>query len=210
MIIVAWNGDLGDVVTNGDVFKKVLSVFITAAILKFGQGKWEACFDTQKKKVAFNLSGTSFSIYIFLLPNSAVLDIILSWKSQRSMSLHVKLRYVLKALSAAAWVIVLPVTYAYAWESNAPGIAQTIKGWFGGNSSSSPSLYFLAVLVYLAPNMLAAVLFLFPSIRRFLERSHYKVIMLMMWWSQVCWQLCCFRYFFFIFLLMWFMMHYLF
>lgn len=40
MIIVAWNGS-GDpsVIFNGDVFKKVLSVFITAAILKFGQGR---------------------------------------------------------------------------------------------------------------------------------------------------------------------------
>ncbi|MCH83222.1 callose synthase 3-like [Trifolium medium] len=40
MIIVAWNGT-GDpsAIFNGDVFKKALSVFITAAILKFGQGK---------------------------------------------------------------------------------------------------------------------------------------------------------------------------
>jgi hypothetical protein len=40
MIIIAWNGS-GDptVIFHGDVFKKVLSVFITAAILKFGQGR---------------------------------------------------------------------------------------------------------------------------------------------------------------------------
>jgi hypothetical protein len=40
MIIVAWNGS-GDptVIFHADVFKKVLSVFITAAILKLGQGK---------------------------------------------------------------------------------------------------------------------------------------------------------------------------
>ncbi|GAU12088.1 hypothetical protein TSUD_00540 [Trifolium subterraneum] len=40
MIIVAWNGP-GDpsAIFNGDVFKKALSVFITAAILKLGQGK---------------------------------------------------------------------------------------------------------------------------------------------------------------------------
>lgn len=39
MIIVAWNGD-GDpnVIFKMEVFKKVLSVFITAAILKLGQG----------------------------------------------------------------------------------------------------------------------------------------------------------------------------
>ncbi|KAK7856260.1 callose synthase 3 [Quercus suber] len=150
MIIVAWNGT-GEptAVFSSDVFKKVLSVFITAAILKLGQ---------------------------------AVLDVILGWKAQRSMSFHVKLRYIFKVVSAAAWVIVLPVTYAYTWE-NPPGFAQTIKSWFG-NNSSSPSLFILAVIMYLSPNMLAAILFLFPFIRRFLERSNYKIVMLMMWWSQ--------------------------
>ncbi|XP_039159176.1 callose synthase 3 [Eucalyptus grandis] len=150
MIIVAWNGS-GDptAVFTPDVFKKVLSIFITAAILKLGQ---------------------------------AVLDVILSWKAQQSMSYFVKLRYILKVVSAASWVIILPVTYAYTWE-NPPGFAQTIKSWFG-NGSKSPSLFILAVVVYLSPNMLAALLFLFPSVRRYLESSHYKIVTLMMWWSQ--------------------------
>lgn len=40
MTIVAWNGSgQPSAIFNGDVFKKVLSVFITAAILKLGQGK---------------------------------------------------------------------------------------------------------------------------------------------------------------------------
>lgn len=113
---------------------------------------------------------------------AAVLDFILSWKARRSMSVHVKLRYILKVLSAAAWVVILPITYAYTWE-NPPGFAQTIKSWFG-NNSKSPSLFILAITIYLSPNMLAAVLFLLPFIRRFLERSNYRVVMLMMWWSQ--------------------------
>lgn len=99
------------------------------------------------------------------------------------MSLHVKLRYILKVVSAAAWVIVLPITYAYSWK-NPPGFAQTIKDWFG-NSPSSPSLYIIAILVYLSPNMLSALLFLFPFIRRYLERSDYRIVRLIMWWSQV-------------------------
>ncbi|GLT82345.1 hypothetical protein SLE2022_007310 [Rubroshorea leprosula] len=150
MIIVASNGSgQPSAIFTGDVFKKVLSIFITAAILKLGQ---------------------------------AVLDVILNWKAQRSMSFYVKLRYILKVVSAAAWVIVLPVTYAYTWK-NPPGFAQTIKNWFG-NNSNSPSLFILAVVIYLAPNMLVAVLFLFPFIRRLLESSNYRIVMLMMWWSQ--------------------------
>ncbi|OVA03160.1 Glycosyl transferase [Macleaya cordata] len=150
MIIIAWNGS-GDpsAIFEADVFKKVLSVFITAAILKLG---------------------------------GAFLDIILSWKAMKSMSFQVKLRYILKFVSAAAWVIVLPVTYAYTWK-NPPGFAQAIRNWFG-NRNDSPTLYILAVVIYLSPNMLAAVLFLFPFIRRFLERSNYRIVMLMMWWSQ--------------------------
>ncbi|CAN6567391.1 unnamed protein product [Malus baccata var. baccata] len=150
MIIVAWNGsgDLGSMF-EGDVFKKVLSIFITAAILKLAQ---------------------------------AVLDLILSWKARQSMSVFVKLRYVLKAVSAAAWVIVLPVTYAFSWK-DPTGFARTIKSWFG-NGPSSNSLFILAVVIYLSPNMLSGLLFMFPFIRRFLERSNLKLVMLMMWWSQ--------------------------
>lgn len=150
MIIIAWNGS-GQLssIFEGDVFKKVMSIFITAAILKLAQ---------------------------------AVLDIIMSWKSRHSMSFYVKLRYVFKAVVAAAWVVVLPVTYAYSWK-NPPEFAQTIKNWFG-NGSSSPSLFIIAVLFYLSPNMLSALLFVFPFIRRYLERSDYKIVSLVMWWSQ--------------------------
>ena len=114
---------------------------------------------------------------------AAVLDIILSWKARHNMPIYVKLRYILKAVSAAAWVIVLPVTYAHSWKIP-PGFAQTIKTF--GNSPGSPSLFILAVLIYLSPNMLSTVLSLFPFIRRYLERSNNKIVMLMMWWSQVC------------------------
>ncbi|WCJ19020.1 glucan synthase-like 3 [Euphorbia peplus] len=150
MIILAWNGS-GDLssIFEGNAFKKVLSIFITSAILNFVQ---------------------------------AVGDVILSWKARQTMPYYVKLRYILKALSAAAWVIILPVTYAYSWK-DPPGFGQTIKRWFG-NSASSPSLFILAILIYLAPNMLSALLFLLPLIRRLLERSNYKIVMLMMWWSQ--------------------------
>nr|CAB3451615.1 unnamed protein product [Digitaria exilis] len=149
MIIIAWNGGTPSDIFDRGVFKQVLSIFITAAILKLGQ---------------------------------AILDIILSWKARRNMSLVVKLRYILKLLSAAAWVVILPVTYAYTWE-NPTGLARTIKSWLG-DGRNQPSLYILAVVVYLAPNMLSAMLFLFPVIRRALERSNLKLVTFMMWWSQ--------------------------
>ncbi|XP_072071701.1 callose synthase 3-like isoform X9 [Arachis hypogaea] len=151
MIVVAWNGsDDPFAVSYGDALR-VLTVFITAAILKLGQ---------------------------------AILDIILCWKAKQNMSLYVKLRYILKVVSAAAWVFVLSVTYACTWD-NPPGFAQTIRSWIG-NEASFPSLFILAIVIYLSPNMLAAVFFLFPSIYQFLERLNYRIVMLMIWWSQPC------------------------
>ncbi|KAK7374973.1 hypothetical protein VNO80_08417 [Phaseolus coccineus] len=75
---------------------------------------------------------------------------------------------ILKFGQAAAWVIVLSVTYSIT-RDNPPGFT---------------SLFILAVVVYLSPNMLAAIFFLFPFIRRHLERSNYRVMRQMLWWSQ--------------------------
>ncbi|KAJ8467932.1 hypothetical protein OPV22_030484 [Ensete ventricosum] len=124
MIILAWNGGSPSDIFDPAVFKKVLSIFISAAIMKLGH---------------------------------AILDTMLSWKARK-------------------------MTYAYTLESPT-GLGRIMKGWFG-NGQSQPSLYFLAVVIYLSPNMLTALLFLFPSLRRYLESSNYKIIMLMMWWSQ--------------------------
>jgi len=38
MIIIAWNGGTPGDIFDAGVFKKVLSIFVTAAILKLGQG----------------------------------------------------------------------------------------------------------------------------------------------------------------------------
>ncbi|XP_076942400.1 callose synthase 3-like [Bidens hawaiensis] len=129
MIIVAWNG-AGNWTTlfDYDVFKKVLSVFITASILNLGQ---------------------------------AVLDMALNWKARQYMALNVKLRYLLNAVSAATWVVILMVT-----------------------CSHSLSLFILAVIAYLSPNMFAAVLFLFPFIRRYLGSSDNRFLNIVMWWSE--------------------------
>lgn len=103
--------------------------------------------------------------------------------------MYVRLRYVLKVVSAAAWVVILPVSYAYSWK-DASGFAQTIKNWFG-KGAGSPSVFLVFVLIYLSPNMLSLLLFFSPFIRRSLERSDFKIVMLIMWWSQVC----CITYF---------------
>ena len=95
----------------------------------------------------------------------------------------VQLRYVLKFILAVLWMILLPITYVYIFE-NPTGIVGAIKNWFG-NGRSQPSLFIIAAVIYLLPNMLGAVLFVFPFLRRILEGSDYKLMRLIMWWSQV-------------------------
>ncbi|KAF3321080.1 callose synthase 3-like protein [Carex littledalei] len=150
MIILSFNGGSLGGLFDLTVIMKILSIFVTSAILNLGQ------------------SG---------------LHLVMNVKARKSMTFAVQLRYVLKVVSAAAWVIILPVTYAYTL-NNPMGFARTIKGWFGGGGKSHPSLYIVAVLVYLSPHFLSATLFLIPYLRIILESSHYRVIMLMMWWAQ--------------------------
>eukprot|EP00252_Welwitschia_mirabilis_P024085 TRINITY_DN6_c2_g1_i1.p1 TRINITY_DN6_c2_g1~~TRINITY_DN6_c2_g1_i1.p1 ORF type:complete len:1930 (-),score=301.24 TRINITY_DN6_c2_g1_i1:544-6333(-) len=151
MIILAWNGDhqlTG--IFEDTIFKKLLSIFITAALLQFVQ---------------------------------AVLDIIFTWKARKSLKGLDVLRYVLKVIVAAAWVIILPVCYAHTWH-NPTGIVKTIKSWVG-HRWQSPSLYISAVVLYLAPNVLGAIIFLFPMIRRSMENTNNRFFHILLWWSQV-------------------------
>lgn len=114
---------------------------------------------------------------------TATLDIIFNWKARRTMEFAVKLRYVLKFTMAALWVVLLLVTYAYTWE-NPTGIIRIIKSWFG-NGRNHPPLFVVSVVIYLSPSMLSAILFLLPCLSRSLESSDFKLVRLIMWWSQV-------------------------
>ncbi|KAF8404369.1 hypothetical protein HHK36_009252 [Tetracentron sinense] len=48
-----------------------------------------------------------------------------------------------------------------------------------------PPLYIMAVVIYLLPNLLAGVLFIFPMLRRWIENSDWHIIRFLLWWSQV-------------------------
>jgi len=149
MIIISWHGTGSPTeIFNGSVFKEVLSVFITASILKFLQ---------------------------------AILDIIFSWKARKSMKSREIVRYILKAVVAAAWVIILPACYVHTWE-NPTGLVKTVQNWASG--WNFPSLYILAVVIYLLPNALAAVLFMFPMLKRYIERSNWCICTTLTWWQQ--------------------------
>lgn len=149
MIIVAWHGN-GSLtgIFDEDVFKSILSIFITAAILNFLR---------------------------------AALDIILSLNAWMSLKFNQMLRYVLKFAVAAFWVVLMPVAYSRS-VNNPTGLVRFFRNL--GGSYQNQSLFYYCVAVYFLPNILAALVFIFPYLRKSLERSNWRIISLLMWWAQ--------------------------
>ncbi|GAB2285087.1 Callose synthase 7 [Dionaea muscipula] len=149
MVIVAWSpsGSITSIV-DADVFKGVMSIFVTSAFLNLLQ---------------------------------AALDIILSWKAWGSLKISQILRYLLKFSSAVLWAVVLPIGYSSSIE-NPNGLVKFFRSWDG--DWRNQSFYNYALAIYMLPNILAVVLFFFPSLRKFMERSNWSIIRLLMWWAQ--------------------------
>ncbi|KAK7316697.1 hypothetical protein RJT34_00353 [Clitoria ternatea] len=149
MIIIGWSslGPAG-VFFDGDVFRNVMTIFITYAFLNFLQ---------------------------------VSLDIILTWSALRNMKFTQLLRYFLKFVAAAVWVVVLPVCYSSSLQ-NPSGLIKFVTSWAG--DWGSQSLYTYVVVLYMFPNVVAAILFFLPPLRRKLERSNMRIITLLMWWAQ--------------------------
>ncbi|OVA17115.1 Glycosyl transferase [Macleaya cordata] len=149
MVIVAWSPSGSPVALfDEDVFRSVMSIFITWALLNFLQ---------------------------------ATLDIILSWKAWGSMKYTQIVRYLLKFAVAVVWVIVMPISYSSSVQ-NPTGLVKFFSGWID-NWQNQP-LYNYVVAIYLIPNILAALVFLLPPLRRHMERSNWRIIRLLLWWSQ--------------------------
>ncbi|XP_048541404.1 callose synthase 3-like isoform X2 [Triticum urartu] len=155
----------------------ILSLQAMIIIARNG-GRPSDIFDAGTFKQISSIFTTDAILKLF----QSILGIVLSWKARRSMAFAVKLRYILKLLSSAAWVIILTVTYAYIWE-NPTGLGRKLTARLS-DGRKHPTLYVHAVMIYLAPNMLAAILLFSPEFGRFLENSSIRVIRLMMWWSQ--------------------------
>lgn len=137
---------------------------------------WDIIFLSYIPFSTLSLSHTHYS------PSAAVLDIILSFGAWRGLKFNQILRYLLKFAVAAFWVVVMPVTYSKSFQ-NPTGIMRFFNNL--GADWLNQSLYNYCVAIYLIPNLLAAFLFLIPFLRRSMERSNWRIINLLLWWSQV-------------------------
>lgn len=114
---------------------------------------------------------------------SGLLDLILNFPGYHRWRFSDVLRNVLKLIVSFAWVIVLPICYVQSSNYSPVDVKGILP--FLPKQSGIPPLYLLAVALYLLPNLLAACLFLFPMLRRWIENSDWHIIRLLLWWSQV-------------------------
>lgn len=81
-----------------------------------------------------------------------------------------------------AWAVILPLFYVHSFV--APNKIRDVLSRLH-EIKGIPTLYVVAVFLYLLPNLLAAVLFIFPMLRRWIENSDWHIIRFLLWWSQV-------------------------
>ncbi|RZC90306.1 hypothetical protein C5167_031018, partial [Papaver somniferum] len=112
-----------------------------------------------------------------------VLDFILNFPGYHRWRFSDVLRNLLKTVVSLGWAVALPVCYMQSF-SVAPERIKDMLTWFP-QAKGIPALYMMAVAVYLLPNILAAALFFFPMLRRWIENSDRHMIRFLLWWSQL-------------------------
>ncbi|KAI3698336.1 hypothetical protein L2E82_41808 [Cichorium intybus] len=125
-----------------------------------------------------------FSIFIsYAILNfiQATLDITLSFNAWGSLKPTQICRYILKFIAAAFWVVVLPVFYSRS-VPNPTGLVRFFST--SGENWREQSLYNHLIAIYMIPDILSALLFLLPPIRRHMERSNWRIVAILMWWAQ--------------------------
>lgn len=111
----------------------------------------------------------------------ASLDIILNFNAWKNFKFSQILRYLLKFAVAAMWAVLLPIAYSKSVQ-RPTGVVKFFSTWTG--DWKDQSFYTYAVLFYVLPNILAALLFLVPPFRRAMECSDMRIIKVIMWWAQ--------------------------
>lgn len=97
------------------------------------------------------------------------------------MEFSEKLKHVMKLVVAVIWTIILPVYYANS-RRKYTCYPTRYESWLQEWCFSS---YMVAVAIYLTTNAVEMVLFLVPSIRKYIEISNHRICTILSWWTQV-------------------------
>lgn len=114
-----------------------------------------------------------------------ILDFVLNFPGYHRWKFNDVLRNILKIIVSLAWSIALPICYLHQNKKVAFSQFRDVLS-FLNRFKGIPPLYLMAVCLYLLPNLLAAALFIFPMLRRWIENSDWLIIRFLLWWSQVC------------------------
>uniref|UniRef100_A0A6N2KW70 1,3-beta-glucan synthase n=1 Tax=Salix viminalis TaxID=40686 RepID=A0A6N2KW70_SALVM len=134
-----------------------------------------------QKDVLYQLSSIFITAACLRLLQS-ILDLVLNFPGFHKWKFTDVLRNVLKIIVSLAWAIILPLCYVHSFKA-APDKIKDLLSFFK-EVKDIPALYLLAVAVYMLPNILAAALFIFPMLRRWIENSDWLIIRFLLWWSQ--------------------------
>ncbi|CAK7355014.1 unnamed protein product [Dovyalis caffra] len=127
--------------------------------------------------------GYDFPSSMLLLSQlTSMLDFVVNFPGFHRWKFTDVLRNVLKIIVSLAWAVILPLCYVHSFNV-APNKIKDVLSSFK-EVKEIPPLYILAVAVYLIPNILAAALFIFPMLRRWIENSNWLIIRFLLWWSQ--------------------------
>ncbi|CAI9753068.1 unnamed protein product [Fraxinus pennsylvanica] len=139
-------------------------------------------FDIFQKDVLYKLSSI-FITAAFLRFLQSILDLLLNFPGYLRWTFTDVLRNILKIIVSLAWFIILPICYLHQDNSFSFFNIDDVLS-FLDKVKGVPPLYILAVVVYLLPNLLAAILFVFPMLRRRIENSDWLIVRFLLWWSQ--------------------------
>ncbi|XP_060675092.1 callose synthase 5 [Ziziphus jujuba] len=132
-----------------------------------------------KKKVVYHVSSI-FITAAFLRFLQGILDLFVNFPGYHRWRFTDVLRNILKIIVSLAWSVILLLFYVHSF--NPDKINDKLS--FLGHVNGVPPLYIFAVIIYLLPNLLAAVLFCFPMLRRWIENSDWHIVRFLLWWSQ--------------------------
>ncbi|KAK9049638.1 hypothetical protein SSX86_031394 [Deinandra increscens subsp. villosa] len=127
-------------------------------------------------------------IHLFIIVFCLViglLDIILNFPGYHRWKFTDIFRSILKIISSLAWSIVLPLCYIHQNDNISMPFGKVEDILSNLNRFERiPSVYLMAVALYLVPNLLSAALFIFPMLRRWIENSDWLIVRFLLWWSQ--------------------------
>ncbi|KAK4484062.1 hypothetical protein RD792_011281 [Penstemon davidsonii] len=140
-------------------------------------------FDILQKDVLYNLSSI-FITAAFLRLLQSILDMFLNFPGYLRWKFTDVLRNILKIIVNLGWSIIIPICYVHQNNPFSSGKFKDVLS-FLDKIKGVPPLFILAVVIYLLPNIMAAVMFIFTKLRRWIENSDWLIIRFLLWWSQI-------------------------